>query len=252
MKLYPAKSLPIVFLSTGSMKTYLAFLLLFTISNGFSQQRSYFDPAQAYNRLLVEKNNGTYTQVSNFKVVGSSYLYGEKNKGDIFGASETGKDISLSYDTYKQNVYFFPGSDAGVGLTKEPGSLDSFRINKNAALGLEDNITFIYGTVLGSKDKNYFQVVTRGKNVSLYKKYTSELGMVSTNYIQAELRQFNILVDYYFADSTGKGLKKLKVNPKNISKEFSYIKDLSSFINTDELVSYRDQELVRIFQELNK
>ncbi len=233
------------------MKVIIVFFMAFVFSDAIAQQSSYFDPAQAYNRLLIEKNNGTYTRVGNFKVIGTSYLYGEKNKGDIYGTNETGNDILLSYDTYTQNVYFFPASTPGVSLTKEPSSLDSFKIKKNPAVSLEEDITFVYGTIIGATDKSYYQVIAKGKKANLYKRYKAELGVVSTNYIQSELRQFNILVEYYYTDSTGKGTKKLKIAAKNLAKEFASIKDLSSFINSDELNEFRDRELVRIFHELN-
>jgi hypothetical protein len=137
-------------------------------------------------------------------------------------------------------------------LTKEPGTLDSFIIKKNPEAMLDNDIKFVYGSILGSNDKAYFQVVSKGGKASLYKKYTSELGMVTTNYIQSELRQFNINVDYYYTDSTGKGLKKLKMNAKSIAKEFASIKDVSSVIDADLLTSEREQELVKIFGELNR
>jgi hypothetical protein len=234
------------------MKITITFFLLFIFSDSIAQQASYFDPAQAYNRLLIEKNNGTYVRVSNYKVIGTSYLFGEKNKGDIYGANVTGYDIVLSYDTYTQNVYFILPSSPNVSLTKEPSSLDSFKLIKNREASLDQDVTFVYGTIIGAKDKNYYQVIARGKKASLYKRYTSELGIVSTNYIQSELRQFNILVDYFYTDSTGKGVKKLKINTKNLAKEFLPIKDLSSFINSDDLNVSRDRELVRVFEELNK
>jgi hypothetical protein len=234
------------------MKVIMIFFMGFIFSDAIAQQSSYFDPAQAYNRLLIEKNNGTYTRVGNFRVIGTSYLYGEKNKGDIYGTNETGNDIFLSYDTYTQNVYFFPASSPGISLTKEPSSLDSFTIKKNPEASLEDDITFVYGTMIGATDKSYYQVIVKGKKANLYKRYKAELGMVSTNYIQSELRQFNILVEYYYTDSTGKGTKKLKIAAKNLAKEFASIKDLSSFINSDDLNEFRERELVRIFQELNR
>jgi hypothetical protein len=233
------------------MRILFAFLFSFCLAASFAQQGSYFDPAQAYNRLLIEKGNGTYRQISNFKVTGTSFLYGEQNKGNIYAPNEAASDIPLTYDTYTQHVDFYP-KGSRTALTKEPGSLDSFVIKKKPEALLENDISFVYGSLLGSKDKAYFQAVARGSKVNLYKKYTSELGIVSTNYIQSELRQFNINVDYYYTDSTGKGIKKLKVNAKSIAKEFAFIKDISSSIDADLLVSEKEQELVKIFGELNK
>lgn len=233
------------------MKIAITALSCLFFSGIIAQQSSYFDPAQAYNRLLIEKSGGEYRQISNYKVTGSSFLYGEQNKGAIYGPGEAANDMRLTYDTYTQHVDFYP-SGSSKGLTKEPGTLDSFVIQKNPEAMLENDIKFVYANLLGSKDKAYFQVVYTGKKVSLYKKYTAELGIVTTNIVQAELRQFNINVDYYYTDSTGKGIKKLKVNARNIAKEFAAIRDISSVIDSDLLTSQREQELVKIFGELNK
>lgn len=234
------------------MKIGITALSCFFFSAIIAQQSSYFDPAQAYNRLLIEKGAGEYRQISNYKVTGTSFLFGEKNKGNVYAPNEGGENIPLTYDTYTQAVDFYP-SGSSKALTKEPGTLDSFVIKKNAEAMLENDITFIYGSTLGSKDKAYYQVVARGGKVSLYKKYTAQLGLVTTNIVQAELRQFDINVDYYYADSTGKGLKKLKISPKNLVKEFGSIKkDLSSIINEDDLTANRDNELKRLVIEINR
>lgn len=226
-------------------------LAFFTFSAN-AQQAAYFDPAQAYNRLLIEKGDATYRQISNYKVIGSPYLFGEKNIGDIYSVQESVKGIQLSYNTYNQGIEFFISYGTKVALIKEPGTLDSFVINRSDVTGLSEDLFFIYGAILGSKDKAYYQVVTKGSNFNLYKKYTSELGIVSTNYIQSELRQFNLLVDYFYTGSGNAGINKLKTSPKQLVKEFSAVMDLSSLINVDELTANKELELIRLFQELNK
>ncbi|MBL7742904.1 MAG: hypothetical protein JNN00_05445, partial [Chitinophagaceae bacterium] len=230
------------------MRILFLFILTINAARLTAQQASYFDPAQAYNRLLIEKGSGTYRQVSNYKVTGTAYLFGEQNNGAIYSPNETGNNILITYDTYTQNVIFYPSAN-GPALTKEPGTVDSFLIKKNTEAMLEKDILFVYGSTLGVKDKVYFQAVSRGKRVSLYKKYTSELVIVSTNYIQSELREFKINVDYYYADSTGKGLKKLKISSKALAKEFASVKDLSGIINEDDLTANRENELIRLFGE---
>ena len=234
------------------MRLIIAILTVAFSTGLCAQQASYFDPAQAYNRLLIEKSGGTYRQVGNFKVVGTSFLFGERNKGDIYAPSESGRDIELTYDTYTQQVDFYASSGTKIALSKDPGSLDSFIIKRNPDVMLYNDILFVYGKIIGSKEKAYFQLVSGGENANLYKKYSAELALVTTNILQSELKQFNINVDYYYTDSTGKNIKKLKVNAKSIAKEFSYIKDISSVIDSDLLTSQREQELTKIFEELNK
>ena len=164
------------------------FILIFLLGffpSLFSQQSSYFDAAQSYNRLLIEKNTGTYQRISNYKVIGTSYLFGELNTGDIHSKNESAAKILVKYNTYTQEVEFSYSTNFATFL-KEPGTLDSFLINKNESAGFSKDLYFINANLLGSTTHNYYQVVTKGEKVNLYKKYFSELGIVSTDYVQAD------------------------------------------------------------------
>ena len=97
-----------------------------------AQQASYVDPAQAYNRILVEKGANSYRQVGNYKVIGSPFLFGEKNKGNIYSKPETAKNIELSYNIYNQEVAFYSTANPDNELVKTPGSLDSFLLRHPA------------------------------------------------------------------------------------------------------------------------
>lgn len=233
------------------MKLLVVVLPFLFFLQAHAQQAAYFDAAQAYNKLMIEKNSGSYRRVGGYKVIGSPYLFGEKKSGDVYSSMDSGNGILLSYNTYNQDVEFLlPGANAN--LVKSPGALDSFVIRKDTAQNLLTDLKFIYGPLLGSKDKAYFQVITAGKRLTLYKKYTAELGNVSTNYIQSELRQFNILVDYYYTDSLNDGMKKLKTSSGNLIKEFAKVRDLRKIIDEDVLVTNKEMELMKLFLEMNK
>jgi len=232
------------------MRVIPAIFAFFFAASSQAQQAAYFDAAQSYNRLLIEKNNGSYTRVGGYKVIGSPYLFGERKLGDVYSSTDSGTDIRISYNTYNQNIEFI--SPGNVSLVRSPGTLDSFVIRKDTAQYLLTDLKFIYGPLLGSKEKNYFQIITAGEKLTLYKKYTAELGNVSTNYIQSELRQFNILVDYYYRDSSNNGIKRLKTSSGSLIKEFAKVKDLSKTIDVDALVTNKEMELIKLFLEMNK
>ncbi len=217
-----------------------------------AQQASYVDPAQAYNRILVEKGANSYRQVGNYKVIGSPFLFGEKNKGNIYSKPETAKNIELSYNIYNQEVAFYSTANPDNELVKTPGSLDSFLLRANVKAGLSTDVTFIYGPNIGAKDKNYYEVLFGSGRFKLYKRYTGELGLVTDNIVEADLKQFNIKVDYFYTDSTTQKIKKLKTTAPAIVKEFSSVKDLSSVSNADGLTMNRDDQLKVIFFELNR
>ncbi len=110
---------------------------------------------------------------------------------------------------------------------------------------------FVYGSVLGSADKCYYEEIYTGKRFSVYKRYKSDLGYVSSNYIQSELRQFDLGYEYFYTDTESKVVKKLKPNAGSVIKEFKNIKDLSPVADNDAFTVNPEDALRKIFNYLN-
>ena len=231
----------------------LTICLLLLIINYSIAQYGYMDNALNYSRLIIQKTaEGVYKQVGIFKVVGTSYLFGEKNKGNLFSPEAKAYNISLSYNTYNQEVEFYSSGNPTKPLVKEPGTVDSFLIQENESLGINHPLKFVYGTYLGSSEKFYFLEIYAGPKYSVYKRYKSDLGYVTTNYVQSELRQFDLLYDYYYTDSGKEGPKKLKTNASNIVKEFKNIKDISPVFTGEAFTTNQEEALRVAFEYLNK
>lgn len=214
--------------------------------------RGWTDPALNHNKLLQQQTNeGMYKTVGVYKVVGSSYLFGEHNKGDMFSTEAKAYNIFISYNTYNQEVEFYSASNPDIPLVKEPGDIDSFVIQSNIELGIITPLKFMYGSLIGSNEKAYYQELYTGKKYSVYKRYKSELGIVSTNYVQSELRQFDLNYDYYYTDNEMKSIKKLKANASNVIKEFKSNKDLSSVATNEAFSANPDAALKKSFDYLN-
>lgn len=214
---------------------------------------AYADNALKYNRLMVEKTGeGMYKLIGIFKVIGTSYLFGERNKGDLFSAEAKGYNISLSYNTYNQELEFYSTSNPDKPLVKEPGTVDSFIIHSNLSMEIIHPLKFVYGSHLGSSDKAYFLEIFAGKRFSVFKKYKSDLGYVSSNYIQSELRQFDLHYEYYYKDNEKEGLKKLKTNASSIIKEFKNIKDISAVFTDEDFTVDQEAALRKAFEYLNQ
>ena len=215
--------------------------------------RGWTDPALNHNKLLQQKTSeGMYKMIGTYKVVGSSFLFGEHHMGDMFAPEAKAYNIFISYNTYNQEVEFYSTSNPDKSLVREPGTLDSFIIHQNIELGILHPLKFVYGSVLGVKDKYYFQEICPGKRFSLYKRYKSDLAYVSTNYVQSELRQFDLDYEYYYSDSEGKGLKKLKPNAASVIKEFKDVRDLSSEISVDDFTANPEAAFCKVFGSLNQ
>lgn len=210
------------------------------------------DPALNHSKLLQDQTrDGTYKLIGTYKVIGSSYLFGEHNKGDMFATEAKAWNIFLSYNTYNQEVEFYSTSNPDKPLVREPGTVDSFIIQQNVELGIVKPLKFVYGSVLGVKDKYYFQEIYIGKRFNLYKRYKSDLGYSSTNLAQTELRQFDLQIEYYYTDSESKGIKKIKSNAASVIKEFKGVKDISAVANVDDFAINPEEALRKIFDYLN-
>ncbi len=215
--------------------------------------RGWTDPAMNHNRLLRERlGEGAYILVGTYKVKGSPYLFGGKNNADLFTPREKAYNIDISYNTYNQEVEFLSTSNPNTPLVKEAGEVDSFIIKQDIESGLVTDIKFLYGSHVGSSEKAYFQVVEEGKRFSLYKRYKADLGYVSDNYVQSDLRQFDLVADYFFLDTETKKFKKLKVNLGSIIKEFRNIKDLTPVAGKEAFSANPEYEMKKIFAYLNK
>lgn len=230
-----------------------AFLLSFLFYYVALSQTGNMDNALNYNRLIQQRTeDGVYKLVGVFKVIGTSYLFGEKNKGDLFTPDTKAYNISLSYNTYNQEVEFYSTSNPDKPLVKEIGTVDSFLLKENAEHFITRPLKFVYGPLLGSSEKTYFLEIYAGPRFSVYKRYKCDLGYVSTNYIQSELRQFDLLYEYHYADSAKSGLKKLKANVSNIISEFKKVKDISPVLTVNEFSVDQEAALRKAFEYLNQ
>jgi hypothetical protein len=213
--------------------------------------RGWTDPALNHNKLL-RQTDGMYKVIGTYKVIGSSFLFGEHLIGDMFAPEAKAYNIFISYNTYNQEVEFYSTGNPDKSLVKEPGTLDSFIIHQNIGMGILNPMKFVYGSVLGVKDKCYFLEICIGKRFSLYKRYKSELEYATGNYVQSELRQFDLEYEYYYTDSEGKGIKKLKPNAASVIKEFKEVKDLSSEISVDDFTANPETAFCKAFGSLNQ
>ncbi|MEO7984171.1 MAG: hypothetical protein ABI688_08820 [Bacteroidota bacterium] len=215
--------------------------------------RGWTDPALNHNKLLQQQTTeGTYTLIGTYKVVGNPYLFGQHHKGDMYAPDARAQNIYLSYNTYNQEVEFYSSSNPDKSLVKEPGTLDSFTIQENKELGIACPLKFVYGAVVGSKEKKYFQEVCKGERFSLYKLYTSDLGYSSTNIAQSELRQFDLQYEYFYTDSENKEPKKIKPNAASVIKEFKRVTDLSGEIKNEDFTGNPETAFCKVFSSLNQ
>lgn len=236
------------------MKNILTTLILtFSLNNISAQALSYTDPGAGYMKLMLEKGSeGSYQLVGNFKVKGTSFLFGEKIKGSAYAGNDKSENISLSYNTYNQKLDISIDGP-NTNFSKTPSELDSFILNKSGSQYFKEDLLFYSSKIVQPTFKDCFlQVIYHGHRFSFYKAYTSSLDYVSTNYIQSELRQFTLEYVYYYFDAQTKALKKIKLSRKRIADEFSDIMDVSSYLDDELFNSQPEKAMQLMFEALNK
>lgn len=222
----------------------LGFLHQVYAQAGITPTVGWVDPAMGHNRLIREQTgDGVYKLVGPYKVIGSSYLFGDRNKGNMYAAEATAVNIQLGYNTYNQELEFYSGENINKPLVKLPGEVDSFMFQANKSVGLTQDLSFIYGKHLGSNEKAYFQKIAAGPKAGIYKRYKADVGYVSSNYVQSELRQFDLLFDYFIYNSNTKTLKKLKNNAGSLQKELAVFGEVSSVLNADSFSANPDEAI---------
>lgn len=233
-------------------KIILTVLFLPVTLCAMSQQLSYTDPAAAYSRILLEKSGeGSYQRISNYKVIGTAYLFGERINGNAYVSTGKTEGHPISYNTYTQSLDVYETkSDNPVRVANV--DVDSFRMIASGKSEFSEDLVFINSKYVDPSSKpKMLQVVHSGERFSLYKAYKSNLGMVSTNYIQSELRQFDLTYEYYYSDAKKPELKKLKATRNNLKSTFKEIADLSLLLEGDAFDTRLEFVLIQVFNALN-
>lgn len=238
---------------------FLIYLSLLLASAAFAQSGiitptvGWVDPVLNHNRLLREQTGeGVYKLIGPYRVIGSSYFFGERNKGNIFSSDATAINIQVGYNTYTQEVEFISPSNPGQPLIKSPGEVDSFVFLANKTMGLEADMRFVYGKFLGSSERSYFLELATGPKGGIYKRYKADVGYVSSNYVQSELRQFDLLFDYFIYNAAARTLKKVKNSFNSLQKELSALGDVSGVFTSSAFSENPDRTLKQAISLINQ
>ncbi len=241
---------PFFFIFNAMIKTILnlAALIISIAAAGQSFPNGSYnfngDPAYAYNKYLVLHGERNFTKVGIYRVLGTYYLMGEKHPGAMYSKTETALNIKLSYNTYNQEVAFISSSNLNNPLVKEAGTLDSFRLQKDSLI--TEDMLFVYGGLLGSNEKAYFRQMTDpSQNLVLYKKYKSVLASTS-NYIEADIREFELEVSYYYYNKEKKEFSRLKTGYNAVKKELGFIRNFDTVLDKELLRTNPEAALINL------
>ena len=227
------------------------FFSVFIVNSSLNAQAvSFFDAGQAFLKLNLEINDQVYTRISQYKVLGTQYLFGKQVNGNVYTEKEVGNNVQLSYNTYDQSLEI-PLSNGTV--KKTAAEIDSFTFVKDDKSFYKENYNFVSSNKYEPKNPFFLLKLVLGNKYEFYKKYYTLLGVVSTNYIQSELKQFDLKYEYYYVDllSTDKKLQKLKTSKSSLKKTFSTSTQAMALLDSEGFDGNDENILKTLFIVLN-
>ncbi len=235
------------------LKKFYFFLLLIVFfvptASILAQSLSFSDPAFAYQKLILEQNNNTYTKVGIYNVSGSPYIYGDNLKGDIYYNKEVIVGGSFRINNYAHEIEIEVPDAKGKYLFINMNSLDSFHIYKNLSKQIYNQLDYINSSLIDKASAPVFlQILSRGK-YNLYKSYKTSV-TIPTNYADPNLREFSLSADYYYIKSEDPNdLRKIRQTSAGIKKAFG--KDYTKSPDTLEGWPNFETVLLNLMTELN-
>jgi len=219
---------------------------------GLPQTMASWDVAKTYSAWAISnyQNQNSFRRIGAYKVKGTPYLYGAAYKADVYTNTQVGANVIVAYDTYDQHLEVFDKGNK-QSITKDGTEIDSFYLRADSNTLFKEDLFFVNSKLFAPSTKSIFlQEVAKGSKYSLYKAYRSDLGMVSENYVQSELRQFDLKIDFYYVDNTTKKFTKLKTTLKALKSEFKGVV-VDDFVSSEGLNSNPEDELHKFFMLLN-
>lgn len=130
------------------------------------------------------------------------------------------ENIKINYNTFINQIE--------VPIPMEEVIVDSFRIVSHVDDSLLTNLTFISSKVLGAEDIGFYLRINDWQ-FTLYKKYNSTLGIATSNYIESDLRQFELNYDDYYLNKKAGKIKKIKFSYNGIKKSLDQLRIIHQF-----------------------
>lgn len=190
-----------------------------------------------------------YKRVGAFKVKGNSLVLEGNNVTDLYSSLGPGANLPLVFDAYSQDLSIMLANRTEVvKLTFD--EVDSFIVKVDTDKKYLEPTMFLNAYKLDPSKKMYMQRLATGPKYSLFKSFFTELRPAASDLAQTNVREFEIVSEYYYLPAKGTEFIKIKKNAKAIKKLFESEKD-----SIEKLEKNFDQNfeptLVTFFEALN-
>lgn len=205
------------------------------------------DPVGQFNRHVVENWKGEYFRVSQYKVRGTPYLFGESFPGTLIFKGGVKTNTNILYDLYNQKA----GAEVKNNILESDLQLDEFSLALTPNLG---GSTLIFKRTDAYGDKlinSYFNVLEDGERAAFLKIFKIKLVSDPTNMMDKDLKIFEQYFEYYIYNKSNKLLNKIKLKEKDIIRQFGNDFFLKDFITKGNLDVSIELDAIKLLHAYN-
>lgn len=190
-----------------------------------------------------------YKRVGAFKVKGNSLVLEGNNVTDLYTSIGPGANLPLVFDAYSQDLSIMLANRKEVSkLTFE--EVDSFIVKVDTDKKYGEPTLFLNAYKVDRSKKMYLQRLTTGPKYSLYKSFFTELRPAASDLAQTNVREFEIVSEYYFLPAKGSEFIKIKKSAKAVKKLFEDEKESIEKLEKNFEQNF-EPTLVAFFDKLN-
>mgnify|MGYP003575535460 FL=1 len=224
-------------------------LLLSALSLPMLQLFAQSDAVGDFNRHVLANWNGNYHRISQYRVQGTPYLFGQSFAGTIdYKGGKTIKGINVLYDLYTQA--------AGIDMKNneifeaEQG-VEKFTIDLTDKYGGK-KLVFVNADQFGGDYKGYYNLLADGDKVALLKAFKLKLLPDQTNQMAKDIRVAEQYSEYFLYDKATRQLHKVKLKEKDLLKELNNNSLAKDFIKARNLDVSKEDDSIAFITSYNK
>ena len=229
------------------MKKFIFSFTVFLLSTSLLAQS---DPLGDFNRHVLANWSGNYHRISQYRVKGTPFLYGESFPGTIdYKGGKTIKGINVLYDLYTQA--------SGIDLQKnyeifeaEEG-VEKFTVQLSEKYGAK-TLVFVNANQYTNDYKGYYNLLADGEKVALLKAFKLKLLPDQTNQMARDIRVAEQYFEYYVFNKSTKQLQKVKLKEKDLLKELNAPVLAKGYIKTHNLDISKEDDSIKFITGFNK
>lgn len=227
-------------------KLFLSTSLLLSVFGLFAQS----DPLGDFNRHVLANWNGNYHRISQYRVKGTPFLYGESFAGTIdYKGGRTIKGINILYDLFTQTTGIDLRNNSEIFAAEQ--GVERFTVDLTEKYGGK-TLVFVNADQFTKDYKGYYNLLADGEKIALLKAFKLKLDPDPTNQMVKDVRVAEQYSEYFIYNKATRSLHKVKLKERDILKELDASADAKSFIKAQKLDMSDEGHSIQFITAYNK